>query len=239
MINIKIKPEERVNIECYLLMKHLLTVYYRVGKKQPFEFNLADVEPQEVSDFKVFTKPKDIRDLINSFKDASLITAESFKKGLWVSLDEEEPPDYKISLLPDFYGKFNEYEAELLKITEDDAEPTKIYRFNHLVLDMKKATMAFKDIVRDINSERREVKFLEKLLQKDGLVVSYLELAEHMNIQSYNKLAINMDVARDVQDIRGNLQDYISSIFSDKKISKEISSYIQTVRARGYKLKSD
>lgn len=236
MINIKIKPEERISMECYFLMRELLTQYHRVGKKNQFVFDVTKVGPYEISNLELFSDKNDVHDLLDSMSERQLIERESYSRPFALDPWGGPPDTYKITILEAFYPIYDAYEKDVIGLSKSQDKLKGYYNYGDIILDMNKATLSFKNNSANISTEKREIKFLEKLMQKDGLVADYLELAEHMNLQSFTKISNNMDVARDVQDVKKSLDDYLKQLF-DLNTAKEMIKFIQNVNKRGYKLK--
>ena len=82
MINIKITPADRINIERFFLMRDPLTQFHRVNSKQPFVIDVSKIGPYEVSNFSIFDNKRDLHSLLFNLVTRGLIKAESFSR--WV-----------------------------------------------------------------------------------------------------------------------------------------------------------
>lgn len=132
--------------------------------------------------------------------------------------------------------KINQQLVSLLENNEE-IEATiknehKVYTCGDLTLDLSKATIQYRDKIKEISPTQIEIRFLALLMRADR-VFEYIEIARRLELNCYQKGLTNRDISRTIQFIRRDLAPILESVGMTKE---EIENLILTKRNFGYKI---
>lgn len=105
-----------------------------------------------------------------------------------------------------------------------------------LLIDQVKSQLIYKTLVIDVQLEIQPIKFLHKLCMERDTIVSYLDMAKSLGINSYFDGVMQKDIQKPIQNIRKALPKYLESLHIKKKYVDEIMNLIQSKTNIGYKL---
>ncbi len=116
-----------------------------------------------------------------------------------------------------------------------------IYSYGNLSIDTKRGILVFKGYSFTINPETFQMKMIIELIKANGEIISYKDLFKRIGKRDTDEEKIeNKDYAKDLQDIRKSIKDYLDN---SPKISsphkKSVSKLMQSIKSvtnKGYRL---
>jgi len=146
----------------------------------------------------------------------------------------KEKHELDIKNQDEVFNKICEQDEKINDLENKDYQES--YRCGKLLLDLKRGFLKYKNnnsiLITPLN---REIKLLEILMQKEGEVVEYIELAGVMDLSCAHEGASNTDkvLRREVQLVKKIL---VKLLKNAGMTVKDVGNMIRSITKSGYKL---